>query len=121
MEERFYCFTLKASANNYKGNKKLLDEQFELYLDMVGGIADDVVYECEGTSNVHLHALIRCPYIKNKVTLAKKLYGFSPYSEIIRKDELAMIKYIWFNYTHKNVKTISDSSRYTECFGNMFI
>jgi len=120
-DERFYTFTIKASMDIFKGNKDLLDQNFRLFLSIVGGTSKSVVYEDLGTRNVHIHALITCPYIKDKSRVAKMLRGWSIHSDIIKCTELHLVKYIWFNYTHKLIRGVSDSDRIHECFGNMFL
>lgn len=121
MEQRFYTFTLKATKEENKGNLPLLEHTFTRYLNAIGGIFKHYTIEDKGTSNVHLHALIQCPHIKDKGKISKMFYGWSPHSEIIRKKDEDIVPYIWFNYINKLARNISDSTRFESCFGNAFI
>lgn len=121
MGTRLYTFTMKACMDCFKGNKELLKLNFTAYLSAIGGTQEQLVFEDEGKRNIHLHALIRCPYIKDKSHYAKLFKGWSTHCEIIKAKDEDMSKYIWFNYINKYVANISDSDRIYECFGNMFI
>lgn len=113
--DRFYTFTLKPTLKSYKGNMTKLNEAFSEVLGILGAQVEHKVYEKVGTDQLHLHALLECPYIPNKMILKKYLLGYHTHLEIVRhgKD----VEQIWKLYT---AKERSDAEQYTEAYGNMF-
>lgn len=114
--ERYYTLTIKPTAKWARGDR------IELFmaLNLIENILDafTIFSECEkeGTPALHLHALIRCPYIKDKTIIRQNLYGYHTHLDIVRKGK--DIEDIWKLYINKEV---SDSERYHKVYGNMFI
>lgn len=114
---RRYTVTLRAVKKDYQGNKEYLKNTFAKFLSLVRGEATQTSFEKEGTNALHLHALIRCPLIKDKRLIARDLSGFHIHIEIIKFKDYENIEDIWMKYTNKES---SDSSRYDLLYGNLF-
>lgn len=118
---RWYTLTVKPCANQFKGNSKLL---FDTYLRVVHDMKQDYFeynIEDKGTTNEHIHALVSCPYINNKLTISThpKYKGFSIRFAVIRKEDEQDTIHLWERYVTK--ETTSDSQNYYKQYGNMFI
>lgn len=112
-----YTYTIKPSKNEFKGNQELLLQNFRTYLALVNGTVIRKVFEDVGTNNVHIHAIINCPVIKNKLWAASKFYGYHIKADYIRFKEEDQVNAIWNLYIHKS---LSDSQKYYLTYGNMF-
>lgn len=118
MEDRYYTLTLKPVQKEYKGNMLYLRASYLQLIDIVGGQTEEFTFEKVDTPMLHLHALIRCPYIKSKYHIAKLLPGYHIHMKVIVKNaNQEQILNKWKLYI---TKERSDSDRYTDVFGNMF-
>lgn len=116
-ENRFYTLTLKPSLSLYKGDMQELEKAYQQLLDIVGGLTIDKSIEKVGSDACHVHAMISCPYIKNKNMIKEYLLGYHYYLNIVRKNATQNVHEIWTQYIRKER---NDSDRFTEVFGNMF-
>lgn len=118
---RVYTLTIKPTYTPFKNNAKLLLEALLKYNKVVKTNSFKFVYEGKHNNNLHIHALIECPYIQNKKQVSEVLFGFHLHSKIIRKEDMNdnAINNIWHFYTSKEMT--SDSERYHHLYGNMFI
>lgn len=116
--KRFYTFTMKASLKSNKGSLELLKEMFNNFLNEVHGTSKYHEIEDRTNDNVHIHAMIHCPLIKDKRAIAKMFIGWSMHYEIVLYRDYDNIEEIWKRYILKNT---GDSVRYEKLYGNMFI
>lgn len=116
-ELRCYLLTMKASFSQYKGDEEMLMRQFLLYLARIATEKYEYNVEDEGTNNVHIHAIVYCPYIADKARQAKKSFGYRIFNVLQRKgtEEKAVTQYqLYIN------KEKSDSEKIYKIYGNLF-
>lgn len=114
---RKYTFTIKPSYNQYKGNLERLLKNFLEYLGRINTLQYQFSIEYEGTDNVHIHALIECPIIKDKARAAHYAFGYHVQANLIRtKDEDNIVAL----YKLYMLKEKSDSERIYSVYGNLF-
>jgi len=115
---RYYTITLKPNTKSLKGDMKSLRLAYVTLLEVVGGQTEEIQFEQVDTDGLHLHALIKCPFIKSKYYISKSLVGYHLHTKIIKLTaNKEQIKTTWNLYTQKEK---SDSERYHAVFGNMF-
>lgn len=114
---RLYTFTIKGSFKHFKGSFILLYNAFLTYCKLVSYNSFKYVVEDEDTNNIHIHALIECPFIKDKNIIAKKLFGWSTKADIVRFNSTQDIEAIWNMYINKQ---FSDSDKFEKTYGNCF-
>jgi len=112
---RRYTLTLKPTKKEYKNDIQLLSDTFDLYLTMVVGSVVYLNIEDRDTDNMHLHALIKCPLIKDKRNISSKLSGWHIKSDLIKVSDECKTHDIWLNYINKS---ISDSCRFNKLYGD---
>lgn len=115
---RYYCLTIKPVKREYKGKVELLSDATSLLLDETNGQLMRKSVEKDGTSMVHVHALIYCELIQSKKELSKLFNGYHLHLEMIKVREEDNVRVIWDRYIFKERST-ADS--YHEQFGNMFL
>lgn len=114
--ERLYTVTIKPTATAYK-SKHQLDHWAERYVNRIVGRVLMYSFEKMGTSRVHLHMLIQCPFIHNKALIAQSFKGFHIHAELVRKNRETESIHTWERYINKEA---SDSEFYHGKYGNMF-
>jgi len=118
MEDRYYTVTLKPNTKALQGSMSLLRTAYTQMLDVVGGQTEELTFEKVDTKGLHLHALIKCPYIKSKYNISKVMVGYHLHLKVInKKADQQTVKDTWCRYIHKER---SDSERFYNVFGNMF-
>lgn len=116
---RYYTLTVKACANEHKGNPKLLMNKFLSVIADMGATKFEYQIEHQGKPTEHFHALVTCPYIQNKMLISKqsKYTGFRIQFDVIRKEHEDDVIDQWRRYIKKE---LSDADRYYQIYGNMF-
>lgn len=116
--KRFYTFTMKASLKSNKGSIELLKEMFNNFLNEVQGTCKYHEFEDKSSDNVHIHAMIHCPLIKDKKSLNKMFPGWSVHYDIVLYRDYDNIEEIWKKYI---LKSVGDSTRFEKLYGNVFL
>jgi len=116
--DRYYTVTLKPNTKSLQGNMQLLREHYLNMLDIVGGQTEELTFEKVDSKGLHLHSLIKCPYIASKYNISKALAGYHLHLKVIsKKADQQTVKDTWCRYIHKER---SDADRFYNVFGNMF-
>jgi hypothetical protein len=106
---------MKPTLRSYKGDIKLLEQNYGEVLTILGGTTEHKVYEKRGTDKLHIHALISCPYIQHKEILSKYIMGYHYHLEIVRKNK--NVEEVWLAYLGKER---SEAEKFHFVYGNMF-
>jgi len=114
---RYYTLTMKPSLKQYKGNVAKLREEYLRLLDAVGGDTVHFVLEKQNTTAVHIHSMIKCPYIKDKRYIGRFISGYHYNLNLVRREKEGDVEQVWLKYISKEK---SDSEIYHKVFGNMF-
>lgn len=117
IELRHYTITIKPTLNSLKGDMTALGRAYLDVLNYVNGETVEQSIEKQGTKSCHIHAMIRCPFIKDKTAVSHQVVGYHIHLRIVRKNSLHTVQETWVRYINKEK---NDSERFNLVFGNMF-